>query len=334
MSLMRRTGLAGALLMAAVSAFAAPPLAVIQRVHIGGPGGWDYPAFDAQQHILYMSHGDAIASFNVVTGAVNPALARAHGAHVALPVHGGSVLLITNGKADNVTLNDPQSGEVQATIATDPGPDAAVEDPGSGHVFVMANHAGRVDVVDLAARGVLARIDVQGRPEAAAADGHGLVFTHLEDKNSIAVIDAHSFAVRTRIALSDCEEPSGIAYVPEHNWILSACQNGVARFTDAASGAEVAKLPIGAHPDFALVDTRRRLAYVPCGDGTFTVITLAGAHPAVSAVVSTEDGARTAALDESSGRIYLPVADLGKAAAPGEHRPVVADTFRVLVLGR
>jgi len=306
---------------------------VIDEIKVGGSGGWDYATIDEKRHVLYLSHSSTVAAVDIGNRKVTAHLADADGVHVALPVLGGKKLLITHGKANQVTLNDARTGSVQTTIATDVGPDAAVIDPRTGHAFVMANHGGMVDVIDLTKNAVTAKIVMNGAPEGAAVDGRGHVFTHLEDKDSIAVIDAETVRVAALYAMNDCKEPSGIAFDSTSNLILSACRNGIARLTDAATGAEVATLPIGERPDYALVDDRRRLAFIPCGDGTLTVIHLDSKKSKVIQVVKTGAGARTAALDEDTGRLYLPTASLTPPAAPGERPGIVPDTFKVLVVG-
>jgi hypothetical protein len=317
----------------ALAASADTGLRVLDTIAIGGPGGWDYPSLDTRNHILYLSHGTAIASVNLITKAANPHLADAQGAHVALPVRDGTLLLVTHGKANQVTLNDPRTGAVEATIATDPSPDAAIAEPVTGRVFVMANHGTTVDVIDLDRRSIIGKISVGGAPEAAAVDGKGLVFTHLEDKNAIVVLDAKNMSVKAHYDIKDCDEPSGIAYEAEQRWILSACKNGKARVTAADNGAEIAMLPIGERPDFAAVDENRHLGFIPCGDGTLTVLRLDAKLPVVLGVAHTQYGSRSLALDPQSGNLYLPAADFGPTAAPGERRPLVPDTFRVVVMG-
>jgi hypothetical protein len=54
--------------------------------------------------------------------------------------------------------------------------------------------------------------------------------------------------------------------------------------------------------------------------------------------VTTEKGARTLALDQSTGKLYLPTADYGTPPEPTAERPhprapIVPGSFRVLVVG-
>jgi YVTN family beta-propeller protein len=318
-----------ALLMSA--ALAAAPQ-VTDSIKIGGPGGWDYATFDATTRKMYIAHGMAIAAVDVDARTANPALAPANGAHVAVPFDGGRTLLVTNGKANAVTLNDAASGAVLTTIATDTGPDAAIVDPSTGRAFVMANHGNTVDVVDLQTKSVAARIAVPGRPEGAAVDGNGRVFAHLEDKNQLVVIDAKAMTLTATWDLKGCDSPSGLAYVTGRDWILSACDGGVAKVTDVATGKTVATLNIGDGPDFALYDAERKTGYIPSGDGKLAVIDLSGDTPKVTALVATQRGARTGALDPKTGNVLLPTADFGTPEPGAKRPPIVPDSFRVLIV--
>jgi hypothetical protein len=319
-------------LLVATPCFAAPSLKILDTLKVGGTGHWDYASFDAAHHRLLLSHGDSVASLDTITGAADAKFATATGAHIALPLPDNASFLITNGKANNVTVNDAASGAVKATIATDAGPDGAILDPSTGDVFVMANHGGVVDVVDAAAGVVKAHISVGGAPEGAATDGADHVFTHLEDKNALVAINAKTDKVEATFPLDDCEEPSGLAYVEGANLLLSACHNGIARVTDAATGKEVATLPIGQHPDFAIYDAKRKLGYIPCGDGTLSVIDFSDSSPTVAQVLKTKSGARTAAFDPQTGRLYLPTADFAPTKA-GDKPQVIDDSFEVVVVG-
>jgi YVTN family beta-propeller protein len=307
--------------------------AVLDVIKVGGPDGWDYTTFDPTTHILYIAHGSAIASVNVTTKAVTPHLADAQGAHIAVPFAGGGKLLVTHGKANQVTLNDAKTGAVEATIPTDAKPDAALVEPVTGRGFVMANGGGTVDVIDLNTKTVIARIAVGGAPEAAAVDGQGLVFTHLEDHNAIVVIDAKAMKVKASYPIRGCEEPSGIAVIPKRGLILSACDNQIVRLTNAKTGAEVASLPLGKRPDSAFWDEDRQVGYVPCGDGTLTVIRFENDQAQVTEVVATQAGARTGAVDSSTGWVYLPTAELGPPVKAGGRPSIVPDTLKVLVVG-
>jgi DNA-binding beta-propeller fold protein YncE len=173
-------------------------------------------------------------------------------------------------------------------------------------------------------------VPVGGSLELGAASGQGQLFVNVEDRNDVAVIDTRTRKVISRFPLTGCEGPTGLAYAPDRRLILSACANGLAVIS-TPKGRHIASLAIGPRPDGALYDAARHLAFVPAGgDGTLAVIDLAST-PEVIARVQTASGARTAALDPSSGRIYLPSAQLAPAVGSARPKPI-AGTFAVVVV--
>ena len=144
------------------------------------------------------------------------------------------------------------------------------------------------------------------------------------------MIDTRTNRLVKRFPLAGCDGPTGIAYAPEARRLVSACANGLA-IVSATNGRKIAELAIGPHPDGAVYDARRHVALVPSGgDGTLSVIRLAGS-PAVLGRIATAKGARTIALDPSTGRLYVPSAEF--LPANGSERPkMVPGSFRLLVL--
>ncbi len=324
-----------ALLLSAAVIASTPPYQVLDTIRVGGEnnGAWDYATFDPDTRKLYVAHQAAVAAIDIDTKAANPALVTAVYTHIALPYDHGRSLLVTNGKANTVILVDAATGAVTATLETGANPDGAIIDPVTHSGFVMANAGHQVDMVDLASRTVTARIPVSGKPEGGAVDQAGRVFTHLEDKSTLLIIDAKAATVTRTIDMKDCESPSGLAYITGKDWILSACDNKMARVTDLKSGKEVARFPIGDEPDFALYDSDRDVGYVPTGDGNLTAIDFSGPKPRLIEQIKTEKGARTAALDPKTGHILLPTADL-LPPTPGSRRPTSAPgSFRILIVG-
>ena len=166
--------------------------------------------------------------------------------------------------------------------------------------------------------------------ESGAADGKGRLFINLEDKGAIAVIDLTARKVVGTYALRGCESPTGLGYDTKARLLISACSNQVAKVIDSMSGADRGTLRIPSGPDAVLVDTERRMAFIPCSEGRLAVISLAGPRPEWIESIPTALGAQTGAVDPATGRVYLPVGrspatDFGARAVPG---------FAVLVVER
>ena len=217
-----------------------------------------------------------------------------------------------------------------ATIPTGKKPDAIAYDPATKSVWVMNAGSGDITVIDAATLRVKGAVAVGGSLELGAADGQGRLYVNVEDKNDVAVIDTRAMKVLKRFPLKGCDGPTGIAYAPDAKRLISACANGVA-VVSSPDGAGVASLAVGPRPDGAVYDARRKLAFVPSGgDGTLSVIRVSG-KPEVVAKVITAQGARTAALDPETGRIYLPSAKY-PPTAPGVRAKAIEGSFAVLVV--
>ena len=217
-------------------------------------------------------------------------------------------------------------------------PDSIVYDSATRRVFAFNGRGRNATVIDAVTNEVAGTIALDAKPEEARADGAGHVYVNLEDKNSLAVIDAHTLAVQSVIPLSGCEEPSGLALNAGARQLFAVCDNHVMVMVDAAAGRVLGSAPIGGSPDGAGYDAGARLAFASCGDGMLTVVAQAsgGALQAVQSV-PTRRGARTMALDERRHRIYLVTADYGAtpAATPEHPRPrpaILPGTFRLLVI--
>ena len=320
-----------AIAAALIAAAPAPAPSYRMKASIAGPdGGWDLASVDPIAHRLYVARTDGVMAVDLRTGKVTPAIVPSQRGHAALAIPGSREIVSTNGTSKTALLFDGLTGKVRATISTGKKPDAAAYDPRTRTVWIMNPDSGSITVVDPQSAKVVATVPVSGSLELGAVDGEGHLFVNVEDRNEVAVIDTRSRSLVTRFALPGCDGPTGIAYAPDAKLLVSACANGLA-IVSARDGRTVATLAIGPRPDGALYDPRRHVALIPSGgDGTLAVIRLSGT-PTVIDRIATAKGSRTAALDPSTGRIYLPSADF--APPVGQDRPkMIPGTFRVLVL--
>ena len=318
--------LAGSL---ACAASAASTYRVVGQIK-GPDGGWDIASVDPVAQRLYVARADSIMAVDLRTGAVTPALIPAQRGHSALVIPGTHDVISTNGNANTAILFDGLTGKVRATIPTGKKPDAVAYDAATQTLWVMNPDSGDISVVDPATARVVATVPVAGSLEFGVTDGKGKVFVNVEDKNEVAVVDTRARKLVRRFPLAGCDGPTGIAYASAARLLVSACANGVA-IVSRPDGALVASLQIGPRPDGALYDAKRRVALIPSGgDGTLSVIAFTPA-PRVVERITTAKGARTAALDPSTGRIYLPAADFAPPVGKDRPKPLPG-TFRVLVV--
>lgn len=329
-----RATLAMVLSMAAGSLLAAPTAhyKVVDRV-AAPDGGYDYLSVDSARQRLFVAREHSVMAVDLRTKQVTPKLVEAEEAAAVLIIPGTDLMLSTNWASDSATLFDRNSGAVKAHIPVGKNPDAAWFEPVSKLVFVMNVGSEDLSVIDIAKAAVVGKVAVGGKPEAATSDGRGRLYVNIEDTATIAVIDVAARKLVQRHTLPGCVEPTGIAYDNDSRLLISACHNGVAKLIDARTGADRGSVEIGADADGAIFDSARKLAFIPCADGTLTIFELSAQGKAtVVDVVRTEPGARTAAFDTTTGRIYLATAQL-RDDGKGEPSPVPG-TFHVLVVAQ
>lgn len=303
---------------------------VVQKI-AGPDGGYDYLSVDSAAKRLFVAREYGVMAVALDSGAVTSPLIEANDVSAVLVLPGTESMLSTVYGEDKAVIFDRATGARQGEIATGKSPDAAAFDRSSGFVFVMNAKSNDVTVIDPAARKAVATIGMGGKPEAAVSDGEGRMFVNIEDSAEIAVIDVAARAVAARYKLPGCEEPTGIALDPESGTLISACHNRTVKLIDVKTGADRGSVKAGENSDGAIFDAQRRRAYIPSKDGTLTIFGLdAAGKPHDVRTVKTAPGARTAALDPATGRIYLAAART-ELAADGEESQLPG-SFRILVV--
>jgi len=329
--------LAVASVVALALPFAAPAqgalgLRVIAKI-AGPDGGWDYASFDPARRRVYIAHGMQVTMIDADSGKVTPAFAAGDHLHAVVPVPGTNLILTTNSGDSTAKIIDANSGKLIASIPTPKDPDSAIYDPHSGDVVVIGGDGGTITLIDPKARKAVGQLVVGGSLEFAVPDGKERLFVNAEDKNEIVAVDLKAMKVVAHYPMTGCLRPTGLAYV-EGGRLISSCQS-VAKIMDAATGHDIATLPIGIGPDAVIYDPSRSVAYVPSGRaGTMAVIALAGPrNNTVVDTVTTKPGARTGTVDPKTGRVYLPSADYAPAVT-GQRPASMPGTFAVLVVGK
>ena len=335
---MKRLTLCAALLAGLALAGCQVPIghksAKVVEVIPGPSGSWDFATFDVARGRVLISRDDGVSALDVATGEIRH-VASGQKVHQSFALPDGR-LFLTNGGQNTATLIDGTTGELLATIPVGTDPDAAILDPASGDVFVMNSKSNDISIIDLEANRSAGRIMVGGGLEGAAVDGRGLLYVNLADTAEIAVIDTRARIVRLHYKLSNCQQPTGLAFIPAGRLLVSTCGNGHAKVIRADDGREVADVVIGPHPDAALFDEHRNLVFIPSAgsltkNGQITVLRVgvAGAIT-VAQTIATQRGARTVAEDPATGRLYLPTGTY-KVSLDGKPK-VIPGTFRILVV--
>jgi len=314
---------------------------VVQKVTVGGDGGWDYLVVDPAARRLYVTRATRVMVFDADSlkqvGEI-PNTTGVHGVALAPELSRG---FASNGRAGSITIFDLKTlATIEEVKIEGQNPDAILYDPPTKRVFAFNGRSADATVLDAASGKVAGTIPLGGKPEFATTDLDGHVFVNLEDKSEVLALDPKKLSVEHRWPLAPCEEPSGMAIDRAHKRLFVGCSNKTMAMMDATSGKLLATAPIGGGVDANGFDPGTGLAFSSNGEGTLTV---AKADPAgrleVLLNVATQRGARTMAVDEKTHRIFLVTAEFGPPPSPTADQPhprpsQVPGTLTILVVGR
>ncbi len=319
------------------------PYHLQKTVKVGGEGGFDYVYADSDGRRLYIARSGPtprVSVFNLDTlePAGEIANTSAHGAATDAMSHHGFA------SSKPVAMWDTKTMALIKTINVDGRPDGILNDPYNHHIYVFSHSAPTATVIDANDGSVLGTIDLCGAPEQAASDGKGRLYVDLDDKDSVAVVDAKTMKVTGTYSLNGKGGGNaGLALDVKNHILFVACRNPQTMvMLDANDGKYLADLPIGRGCDGATFNPKTMECFSSQGDGTLTVIKENKPTGfAVEQNVKTMPGAKTLSLDSKTGKILLITAEYGPAPTTpppggrfGGRGPMVPGSFSILVVGK
>ncbi len=249
------------------------PYKVQKTAKVGGEGGFDYVYADSEGRRLYIARSGPtprVSVFNLDT--LEPAgeipNTNARGAAADAKSHHGFA------SSKPVAMWDTKTLGLIKTIPVDGGPDGILDDPYNHRIYVFSHRAPNATVIDAESGSVIGTIDLGGAPEQAATDGKGRIYVDLEDKDSVAVVDANTMKVIATYSLNGKGGGNaGLALDIKNHVLFVACRNPQTMvMLDANDGKYLADLPIGRGCDGAVFNPKTLECFSSQGDGTLTVI--------------------------------------------------------------
>ena len=302
-------------LAAVALAAAGPGYHVVKTYKVGGEGGWDYLTYDTSGHRVFVSRGNHVMVLDGESGVTLGDIPETLGVHgIALAPDLGRGFT-SNGLANAITIFDLKTLKPIGQAPTGQNPDAILYDPVSKRVFAFNGRSNNATAIDAASGQPVGTIPLTGNPEFAVTDGKGTVFVNIENKHTLTAIDSQKLSVKSNWDLPGCEDPSGLSMDLENRRLFAVCSNKLMAIVDADSGRLVTTVPIGAGPDASAFAPKTGLVFSSNGrDGTLTVVHEDSPDKfTVVANLPTESGARTMALDQDTGTVYLVTAAFGPA---------------------
>jgi YVTN family beta-propeller protein len=318
---------------------------LIKRISFGAAEGgreyFDYINVDAAARRAYLSHGTEFLVVNLDRGELAgkvTGLKRDHGVALVPELGRG---FISDGDAAQVVVFDLKTFQTVGQIKGEPDADSIIYDPASKRVFVFNGDPHSATVIDPAAGRVIATLPLGGAPEQAVADGKGMIYDNLEDKNEVIAIDSRAMKITARWPVTPGGQPVSMAMDREHRRLFIGCRNPkVFLVMDADNGRIIGEpFPIGGRVDSSIFDPETGLAACSTGDGTIHIFH-EDAPDKFSMVqtVKTEFGAKTMALDSKTHNLLVDTSNFEVPAADSKQKSpqprAQPGTFHLLIYGR
>lgn len=312
---------------------------LVEKITLGGEGGWDYFEVDPATGNVFIPRGEHILVVDS-KGKQVADIGNVHGTHaIAFSPELKRAFLSAEGSVAVLDLEKMQV--VNSIDLAGKDPDAILYDASAGRVFTF-NGGGTKDAsaIDVSTGKLVGSIALGGKPETAQADGEGRVYVNIEDKNQIVAFDAKTLKVLHTWPVAPCEDPAGMAIDVAHKRLFTGCRNQLMAVVDYTTGKVIATVPIGKGVDANRFDPATGLAFASCGDGTITAAHQDSPdHYTVVQTISTQRGARTMALDAKTHNVYTVTAEFGPPPPATAEHPhpwptVIAKTFTLLIFMR
>jgi YVTN family beta-propeller protein len=332
-----------------IFALASPPAVhyhLLKKAALGAAAGggreyFDYVTVDSKARRVYASHGTEVkvadADSGVVVGTIS-GLKQCHGIALVEELGKG---FISDGGAAKTVIFDIASLKVTGEVKGEDDADSIIYDPASKHIFVFNGDPKSATVIDPANGTVVRSVSLGGGPEFAAADGKGMVYNNIEDKNELVAIDSNTLTIKSRWPVAPAGQPTALAMDREHRRLFAAGRNPQKLvILDADNGKVIQSFPISAGADANVYEPETGLIFVSTREGNVHIFH-EDTPDKFSEVetVKTEYGAKTMALDSKTHNLYLTTADFGPPPAPTAERPhpnpaPIPGTFHLLIYGR
>lgn len=296
---------------------------------------YDYLTLDAHSRRVYLSHGTEVLVMNLDNGELEGKVSgfvREHGVALATEFGKGYV---SDGETGEITIFDLKSLKKIGEVKAEPDADCIIYDPSSKRIFSMNGESKSITAIDAQEGKVVGSVKVDGRVEYAVADGKGMVYADIGDKNEVVAFDSHKLEVKSHWPVSPGGAPTSIDMDRAHRRLYIGNRNPQKLVVmDADSGKVIQTLPIGAGVDACVYDASGARLFVSTREGSVHIFRQESPDKLTEAgQIKTELGARTMAYDPSTQHVITDTADYRQPAQGG--KPVaIPGTFHVLVYGQ
>jgi len=278
----------------------------------------DYETIDPRSRLLFVAYLGAgeIIAVDIASNRVTGHVTGLNAVHGVLAIPSSHRLYASATGTDQVATIDEDDLKVVERTPGGDYPDGIAYDALDHEIFVSDEQGGTVTVIDTHTGARTWTIDVGGEAGNTQFDPKSRrVFTDVQARNDVAVIDAISGHVVSRRQLTGCEHDHGLAVDPSRRLAFVGCdENARLLVMDLDDWKELAAFSVGDGPDVLALDPGLGRLYVASESGVVSVFQEHGktVKPIGSAFLANE--AHTVAVDPVTHRVYFALENVGGKA--------------------
>jgi DNA-binding beta-propeller fold protein YncE len=275
------------------------------------PDRIDHMAFSAGSKLLVVAarNNNSIALANVTSMRLEKVIGGFSLPQATVFVNQDRALVVTNGGNGTVSIIDPLSLGVLATVNLPSNADNMVVDLATSNLYVGYGTGG-VGVINTTSWKLAYSIPLIGHPEALRVEENGSkLFVNVPAGNYVAVLNKTNGGI-----LGNWPVTNGTGVFPmaldEAHHVLFVGTRSPAKLImiNTFSGAEIAELSIPGDADDIFYDAGNGCVFVSSGNGYITAVKEVAANSfQLAQSIQTFQGARTSLLDARSGLYFLAV---------------------------
>jgi DNA-binding beta-propeller fold protein YncE len=305
------------------------PYAIANTFNIGGEGGWDSITVDPEGKLLFIPRVHRVQVVDAANGKVISEIGPGLGMCSVAVVPASNRGFISQSKDNSVVVFDLKTYAILGKIPVGDDPGNLIYDEASKKILLCSGGTKSLVCfspdIDLKTPKLDPPVDLVEKPDSLVADGNGMVYVTLHDKEQVAVVDTRIMKLATTWPVAAWQRPTGISMDRLHSRLFLGCRNRVI-IMSATDGHifEAGDITLGTGVDGTAFHDGH--VFATSTDGTLFVL---GQQPEGRFVVQQKLGTslmvHNVTVNPKTGVLYLPAAEMNR------HK-IAPDTFRIITL--
>ncbi len=278
------------------------------KIELPNDGGSDFLSIDSLNQNLYITHTNNLHIISLKNKKLIYTISNLKSVKGVAIVNEVNRGFISDGKDNSVIVFNLLNFEKVSIIPLKgTKPSAIFFDENAKKVFAFCTDSHSISVIDINSLKEISTLHLPGEPEFAVADGKGLLYVNLEDKNSIAVVNTKTLELVNTFLIPPCKGPFALAMDIANKRLFSGCrENKGLSIINTSNQQVIATLPIGKGVGSITYDSSEKIVIAANADGTAQIFQQIAADKfGLVQTLQTFEKAKTFAMDPGNKNLYF-----------------------------